>query len=109
VAGNSKTKARPVALKVVATMRAFRYRDELSNVQVAHLADLPASTAHRLLGELVLGGILERTARGQYRVGPMLLAVAANGLAATDPLERRSMAANAPPGQRRCAWTGGVM
>jgi DNA-binding IclR family transcriptional regulator len=68
-----------VADKIIAIMCAFRHGDELSNVQVARLAGLPASTAHRLLAHLVVGGMLERTAHRQYRVGPNIRAIAGNG------------------------------
>jgi DNA-binding IclR family transcriptional regulator len=67
-----------VAGKVLAIMCAFTYNHELSNAEIARLAGLPVSTAHRLLSELVVGGMLERTAHGQYRVGPNLLAIAGN-------------------------------
>jgi DNA-binding IclR family transcriptional regulator len=79
MAGNSKDEGRSVADKVIAIMCAFTHGDELSNVQVARLAGLPVSTAHRLLAELVVGGMLERTAHRQYRVGPNIRAIAGNG------------------------------
>jgi DNA-binding IclR family transcriptional regulator len=78
MAGNSKDKGRSVAGKVVAIMRAFTHNDELSTTQIARLTGLPVSTAHRLLGELVVGGMLQRTTQGQFRVGPDLQAIAAN-------------------------------
>jgi DNA-binding IclR family transcriptional regulator len=68
-----------VADKVIAILCAFTKGDELSTVQIARLARLPVSTAHRLLGELVVGGILERTVRRHYRVGPTIRAIARNG------------------------------
>jgi DNA-binding IclR family transcriptional regulator len=76
MAGNSREEGRSVTDKVIAIMRAFTEDDELSNVEIARLAGLPVSTAHRLLNELVVGGMLERTHRRHYRVGPTARAIA---------------------------------
>jgi DNA-binding IclR family transcriptional regulator len=65
--------------KVIAIMGAFTHSAELSNAEVARLANLPVSTAHRLLAELVVGGMLERTASRHYRVGPRIRAIAGIG------------------------------
>ena len=70
---------RSVAGKVVAIICAFRHETELSNAEIARLAGLPLSTAHRLVHELVAGGVLERTHQRLYRVGPNVLAIAAGG------------------------------
>jgi hypothetical protein len=78
MAGNSTHERRSAAAKVIAIICAFAYRRELSNAQIARLTGLPASTVHRLLGELVVGGMVERTTRRQYRVGPKLQAIAAS-------------------------------
>jgi len=79
MAGNSKDEGRSVADKVVAIMCAFTHGDELSNTQIAQLAGIPPSTAHRLLADLVVGGMVERTAYRQYRVGPTIRAITGNG------------------------------
>jgi hypothetical protein len=79
MAGNSKDEGRSVADKVIAIMCAFQHGEELSNAQIARLAALPFSTSHRLLGELVVGGMLERTAHRRYRVGPNIQAIARKG------------------------------
>jgi DNA-binding IclR family transcriptional regulator len=81
MAGNSNDEARSVTEKVIAIMCAFVHGDELSNVEIARLTGLPVSTAHRLLGELVVGGMLERTTHRQYRVGPNIRAIAGDGSA----------------------------
>jgi DNA-binding IclR family transcriptional regulator len=78
VAGNSRHDGKSVTRKVIAIMCAFTTADELSNVQIARIADIPVSTAHRLLGELVVGGMLERTRHRQYRVGPNVRAIVAS-------------------------------
>jgi DNA-binding IclR family transcriptional regulator len=44
-------------------------RPAMTLSQIARHADLPLSTAHRLLGELVAWGALERDEAGTYRVG----------------------------------------
>ena len=50
---------------------------ELSLSDIARRADLPLTTAHRLVGELLAWGALERDSRGRYRVGLRLWEVAA--------------------------------
>jgi IclR family transcriptional regulator, acetate operon repressor len=75
VAGNSKDNGRSVAGKVLAILSAFAYQREFSNAEIARLTGLPASTAYRLLRELVVGGLLEHTAHRQYRPGPILHAI----------------------------------
>jgi DNA-binding IclR family transcriptional regulator len=83
MAGGSEDEGRSVAGKVVAIICAFSCNHELSNAEIARLSGLPVSTVHRLLGELVVGGMLERTTHRQYRVGPNLQAIAANVLPAS--------------------------
>jgi hypothetical protein len=64
---------------VIAILHAFTYGDELTNIEIARLTGLPESTSHRLLSQLVLGGMLERTAHRQYRIRPKVRAIAAAG------------------------------
>jgi hypothetical protein len=62
-----------VAGKVVAIICAFTDNHELSNAEITRLTGPPVSTAHRLLDQLVVGGMSERTTHRQYcqyRVGP---------------------------------------
>src|SRR3954451_11142672 len=68
MAGGSKDEGSSVTAKVIAIMCAFVHREELSNLEISRLSGLPASTTHRLLAQLVLGGLLERTSRKQYRI-----------------------------------------
>jgi DNA-binding IclR family transcriptional regulator len=75
MAGGSN-EGRPVADKVIAIMCAFVHGDELSNLEISRLSGLPASTTHRLVAQLVLGGMLERTTEKHYRIGPDVRAIA---------------------------------
>ncbi|KRC58571.1 hypothetical protein ASE14_18570 [Agromyces sp. Root81] len=60
---------RSVARKVFAIADAFTGREELSLSEIAGRANLPLSTAHRLVAEWVEWGGLERGDDGNYRVG----------------------------------------
>jgi hypothetical protein len=70
MAGNSKDEGKSVVGEVVTILCAFIPNDGLLNAQIARLTGLPVSTAHRLLRELVVGGMLERAPHNQYRIGP---------------------------------------
>jgi DNA-binding IclR family transcriptional regulator len=50
-----------------------------SSSQIARRAALPGSTAHRLVGDLVTGGLLERDEEGRVRVGMRLWELATRG------------------------------
>lgn len=63
---------RSVAERVFAIADAFERGDELTLSEVARRADLPVSTAHRLLAEWVAWGGLLRGDDGRYRVGMKL-------------------------------------
>jgi DNA-binding IclR family transcriptional regulator len=76
MAGGSKGEGRSVTGKVIAIMCAFVHGDELSNLEISRLSGLPISTTHRLVAQLVLGGMLERTAKKHYRIGPNVRAIA---------------------------------
>ncbi len=56
--------------------------------QIARHAELPLSTAHRLLGELVAWGALERDEAGCYRIGLRLWELAALAPRSTGLRER---------------------
>ena len=60
---------RSVARKVFAIADAFHGREALSLSEIAGRANLPLSTAHRLVAEWVEWGGLERGDDGNYRVG----------------------------------------
>lgn len=73
-----------VAGKVMAILDAFAPGDiGLTLTEICHRSGLPLATGHRLLGELVGGGFLERTPEGTYRIGIRLWRIAAQGSSAT--------------------------
>ena len=73
MAGNSSSPGATVTSRILALLGAFddHHRD-LSLTDLARRSGIPAPTAHRLAGELVSGGALERPSDGRYRVGPLL-------------------------------------
>jgi DNA-binding IclR family transcriptional regulator len=58
-----------VTSKVTAILMTFTVGDEHSLTEIARLAGLPISTAHRLASELASWRVLERTEDGNYRAG----------------------------------------
>jgi DNA-binding IclR family transcriptional regulator len=76
MAGNSGDVGRSVTSKVIAILLTFTNGSVFSLTEIARLAGLPISTAHRLATELVAAGILERTLEGHFRVGMQLHAIA---------------------------------
>ncbi|RAY16110.1 IclR family transcriptional regulator [Actinomadura craniellae] len=79
-----------VAGKVMAILAAFLPGDvRLTLTEICRRAGLPLSTGHRLVGELVGGGFLERLPDGSYRVGMRLWRI---GAQATEPRELRELA-----------------
>lgn len=70
---------RTVTSKVLSVLGAFEGGPTaLSLSDIAAQADLPLPTAHRLVGELVEWGALERNSQGRYAVGIRLWEVAQN-------------------------------
>lgn len=68
---------RTVTSKVLAILGAFEAASSsLTLTQIAEAADLPLPTAHRLTGELVAWGALEKESTGRYTVGMRLWEVA---------------------------------
>jgi DNA-binding IclR family transcriptional regulator len=68
---------RTVTGKVVELFRAFTpEHPELSLSDIAHRSGLAMTTAHRLVGELVTSGLLERGENRRYRIGLRLWEVA---------------------------------
>ena len=66
--------------RVVRVLATFdRERRVLTPAEIARVADLPPSTAHRLVGELARAGLLERDEEGGYRVGLRLWELATRG------------------------------
>jgi DNA-binding IclR family transcriptional regulator len=64
-------------VRVLATFD--RDRRLLTPAEIARLAELPPSTAHRLVGDLAAAGLLERDDDGGYRVGLRLWELATRG------------------------------
>jgi len=69
VAGNSTEAGRSVTSKITSILLTFTEGSEHSLTEIARLAGLPISTAHRLTAELASWRLLERTDDGHYRAG----------------------------------------
>jgi DNA-binding IclR family transcriptional regulator len=64
-----------VTSKITSILLTFTEGGEHSLTEIARLAGLPISTAHRLTAELTSSGLLARTPNGGYRAGPQLRAI----------------------------------
>ena len=69
MAGNSTEAGRSVTSKITSILLTFTEGSEHSLTEIARLAGLPISTAHRLTSELASWRLLERTTEGHYRAG----------------------------------------
>ncbi len=69
LAGNSTESGRSVTSKITSILLTFTQGSEHSLTEIARLAGLPISTAHRLTSELASWRLLERTGNGHYRAG----------------------------------------
>ena len=69
MAGNSSECGRSVTSKITSILMTFTEGSEHSLTEIARLAGLPISTAHRLTSELTSWRLLERTSDGLYRAG----------------------------------------
>ena len=69
MAGNSTESGRSVTSKITSILLTFTQGSEHSLTEIARLAGLPISTAHRLTSELASWRLLERTPDGRYRAG----------------------------------------
>lgn len=73
MAGNSTRPRLSVTSRALAILDAFDQRHRrLTLTELATRADLPLPTAHRLVGELITWGALDRTESGHYVVGRKL-------------------------------------
>lgn len=76
--------------KVMAILRAFEPGDvRLTLTEICRRSGLPLATGHRLIGELVAGGFLERLPDTSYRAGTRLWRI---GVQAAVPRELRELA-----------------
>jgi DNA-binding IclR family transcriptional regulator len=77
MAGGSRQPGRSVTDKLSAILSAFEQeRRPLSLTEVAEHAELPLSSAHRMVGEMVTKGLLTRTPDNRYQVGLRLWGLA---------------------------------
>ena len=90
MAGNTSQPGRSVAGKLALILSSFVRAGEQSLSDVARAADLPLSTAHRLLCELVQYRALTRDDAGRYAAGPIMRTLSAVGGPATAEIEERS-------------------
>lgn len=72
MAGNAKDAGRTVVSRLAGIISAFTEGDDYSLTELAYLARLPISTAHRLVAELTAVGLLERTQARRYTVSAAL-------------------------------------
>ena len=73
MSGNTSRPGATVVSRTVALLAAFdAEHPRLTLTGLAHRADLPVPTAHRLVGELTRLGALTRTGSGEYVVGRLL-------------------------------------
>jgi DNA-binding IclR family transcriptional regulator len=77
MAGNSTESGRSVTSKITSILMTFTEGSEHSLTEIARLAGLPISTAHRLTSELASWRLLERTDDGHYRAGLPLRVIGA--------------------------------
>lgn len=61
---------RSVTGRVAAILREVAARPDRSVTEVARRVELPVSTTHRLLGDLVAARLVQRGPGGRYRIGP---------------------------------------
>src|SRR6185312_1863639 len=91
MAGGAIESGRSVVSRVAAILMAFRNGGTHSLTELARLAELPISTTHRLVGDLVARRVLERTDRGAYRVGLPLRMIGGLSLPSSPPLLEQAL------------------
>lgn len=90
MAGNSAERGQSVTSRVSAILLTFTDCDDRSLTEIARLAGLPVSTAHRLAVELASRHLLERDDNGHYHVGPPLRDIGSSEWEAPTLSERAS-------------------
>jgi DNA-binding IclR family transcriptional regulator len=90
VAGNSAEAGRSVTSKITSILMTFTEGTEHSLTEIARLAGLPVSTAHRLTSELASWRLLERTDDGLYRPGLPLRMMGNVGSSCIPTLQERA-------------------
>ena len=90
MAGNSTEPGQSVTSRVSAILLTFTDCDERSLTEIARLAGLPVSTAHRLAVELASRDLLERDENGHYHVGSPLRGIGTSEWGAPTLVERAS-------------------
>ena len=90
MAGNSTEPGQSVTSRVAAILLTFTDCDERSLTEIARLAGLPVSTAHRLAVELASRDLLERDEDGHYHVGLPLRGIGTSEWGAPTLAERAS-------------------
>lgn len=79
MAGGNRIPGTTVTSKVIAILGAFEKSTRpLGLTEIAELADLPASTTHRLVTELTDGGLLGQKSDGRYQLGLRIWELAQN-------------------------------
>src|SRR4051794_33233742 len=91
VAGGATERGRSVVSRVTAILVAFGSGGTHSLTELAALAELPVSTTHRLVGELVSRRVLERTDASGYRVGLPLRMLGGGWAPHPPPLRERTL------------------
>lgn len=90
MAGNSADSGRTVTSKSIGILLLFAQGSDYSLSEIARLAGLPVSTAHRLVIELAAAGILERTDDGHYSAGAHLRVINAQAVEAPPPIQEKA-------------------
>jgi DNA-binding IclR family transcriptional regulator len=109
MAGNSTECGRSVTSKITSILMTFTEGRVHSLTEIARLAGLPVSTAHRLTSELTSLRLLERLDDGQYRVGLPLHMLGTGGAASPTLAERGAWVLDDLATATRCRARLGVL
>lgn len=73
MSGNTSRPGTTVTSRLLSIVAAFDDRNRsLTLSELARRAGIPVPTAHRLVGQMVAGGALQRVADGRYGTGPLI-------------------------------------